>query len=67
VRNPNRIDPMLETIGFVWKKFPDFRLGQLIVNAVRTQLNEGADLFNVEDGTLEMAICSFIAECKETK
>lgn len=30
MRNPERIDPFLEKVGKLWKKYPDFRFGQLI-------------------------------------
>lgn len=32
MRNPYRIDPMLEQIGVIWRKRPDLRLTQLILN-----------------------------------
>ena len=35
MRDPARIDPMLELVRQVWMRSPDLRLGQLIVNAVR--------------------------------
>lgn len=35
MRDPNRIDKTLEEIGKIWKEYPDLRLGQLLLNAVR--------------------------------
>ena len=32
MRDINRIDPFLERLGKVWKKVPDWRFGQLMVN-----------------------------------
>lgn len=32
MRNPDRIDPMLEQIGSIWRKRPDLRLTQLVLN-----------------------------------
>lgn len=32
MRNPDRIDPFLKELGEYWKKVPDWRFGQLIVN-----------------------------------
>ena len=32
MRDPNRIDGMLERLGVIWKKYPDMRLTQLIGN-----------------------------------
>lgn len=32
MRDPNRIKPFLETLEKAWKKVPDWRFGQLMVN-----------------------------------
>lgn len=32
MRDPNRIDSILQDLGEIWKKYPDMRLGQLISN-----------------------------------
>ena len=54
MRDPNRIDPLLELLGRAWKADPDLRLGQLITNAASmggwTNRN---DVFNVEDDLVE--------------
>ena len=34
MRDPKRIDDVLETIGTIWKKSPDLRLLQLLINAL---------------------------------
>lgn len=47
-RDPDRIDRMLDLLGKLWKKQPDQRLGQLLVNAKLPTANE-SDLFNIED------------------
>ncbi len=48
MRDPKRIDRMIETLRKVWKRNPNWRLGQLIVNAM------GVDrIFYVEDSALE--------------
>jgi len=31
-RDPARIDRILESLGKLWKYFPDMRLGQLLIN-----------------------------------
>lgn len=36
MRDPNRIDPFLKELGEYWKKVPDWRFGQLIVNVFGT-------------------------------
>jgi uncharacterized protein YihD (DUF1040 family) len=33
VRDPARIDPILELLREVWTRSPDLRLGQLLINA----------------------------------
>lgn len=48
MRDPNRIDPMLELIREVWKAHPDLRLGQLIINLSDTS-NGKPELFYLED------------------
>jgi hypothetical protein len=47
-RDPARIDVTLEEIGAFWKKYPDLRLGQLILNMHRFT-DKSAPLFSVED------------------
>lgn len=32
MRDPNRIDPFLKTLGDYWKKYPDLRFNQMIYN-----------------------------------
>lgn len=51
MRNPDRIDEVLNTISRVWKKYPDLRLGQLIINVVPEDR-----IYNVEDDVLENKI-----------
>lgn len=46
MRDPNRIPIILKQLEKEWKRVPDWRLGQLIVNAV------GNDPFYVEDAEL---------------
>lgn len=51
MRDPNRIDPILQAIGEYWKQHPDMRLGQLIEN-LAYMAGETDDAFYVEDGKL---------------
>ena len=51
MRNPARIDPILRLIGEAWKRSPDLRLGQIIVNAVRP-VDPCSEVFYVEDDIL---------------
>ena len=51
MRDPNRIDGMLREIGWHWKRCPDLRLGQLLVNAAQ-MAGRSADIFYVEDNDM---------------
>ena len=46
MRDINRIDDVLKTLSECWKKYPDWRLGQLFCNLQRAA---GQDLFYLED------------------
>ena len=35
MRDVNRIEPLLTRLQEVWKKYPDLRLGQLILNVAK--------------------------------
>jgi hypothetical protein len=48
MRDPDRIDPMLAGLGALWKRYPDMRLGQLVVNLAR----DDAATFYVEDDVM---------------
>lgn len=39
MRDLNRIDNILKRLEKVWKKYPDLRLSQLIVNVYSSDLN----------------------------
>ena len=51
MRDPNRIEPTLKVIAEVWKKYPDLRLGQIIVIAASKAVPNG-DPFMMEDDKL---------------
>ena len=51
MRDPNRIDRVLQEISTIWHKCPDLRLGQLIGNVL-----EGPNLYYVEDDGLVNAL-----------
>ncbi len=51
MRDPQRIEDILLAIAEVWSLDPDLRLGQLLVNAVRSS-GPCQELFNVEDHDL---------------
>lgn len=57
MRNPDRIDKILNQIKTFWKAHPDLRLAQLISNANHTHrarqgLSLNNDVFNLEDDDL---------------
>ena len=51
MRDPARIDQVLDVLRRAWMRNPDSRLGQLIVNAVRPQ-EPCPDGFDIEDTVL---------------
>lgn len=51
MRNPDRIDRVLNTISRVWKKYPGLRLGQLIINVIPEDR-----IYYTEDDILEAEI-----------
>ena len=51
MRDPRRIDGILQEISNIWHKYPDMRLGQLIGNVL-----EGPALYYVEDSGLVAAL-----------
>ena len=51
MRDPGRIDQILDLLREVWTRSPDLRLGQLIVNAVRPR-DPCPEVFAIEDTVL---------------
>lgn len=51
MRDPKRIDRMLQSLGRIWKTMPDLRLSQLLANANSGGLFDKA--FYYEDDKLE--------------
>jgi uncharacterized protein YihD (DUF1040 family) len=58
-RDPARIDRVVEKLRVAWKKNPDWRLGQLLVNIAPASEKK---LFFIEDDAIETAISGIIAE-----
>jgi len=48
MRDPSRIRPLLDRLTTIWEKYPDLRLGQLILDVPR----EPSVIYNMEDGKL---------------
>ena len=57
MRDINRIDKILAEIGEVWKRVPDWRLGQLFNNLQRYKQD---DLFYVEDDKFVLILKEFL-------
>lgn len=51
MRNPDRIQRILNKIEALWVNEPDIRLGQMLVNFAPPRLHN--DIFYFEDGELE--------------
>lgn len=60
MRDPKRIDTILQEISNIWHKYPDMRLGQLIGNIL-----EGPSLYYVEDDGLVSALKDMYEGAKE--
>jgi hypothetical protein len=61
MRDPDRIERILEKIGRIWDTCPDLRLGQLLVGAVGNP-SKGFDIFYEEDDRLEKELDLIIKE-----
>jgi hypothetical protein len=51
MRDPERIDGVLAVVREVWQRYPDMRLGQLLVNAVQPS-EPCSELYSIEDSRL---------------
>jgi uncharacterized protein YihD (DUF1040 family) len=51
MRDPARIDQLLELLREVWTRSPDLRLGQLLVNAVSPR-EPCSEVYAIEDSVL---------------
>ena len=60
MRDPKRIDTILQEIGNIWHRYPDMRLGQLVGNVL-----EGPSLYYVEDAGLVSALKDMYEGAKE--
>ena len=66
MRDPKRIEIVLNRLGKVWKEYPDFRLCQLLANLSYKSGNKNTDLFYYEDTDLLKAIESVIESVIES-
>jgi len=59
MRDPKRIPEILKRLEVVWKKYPDLRLGQLLIDVLHVRNNF---LFYIEDNKLIEEIEKFQTE-----
>lgn len=53
MRDPARIPRLLQLLEAYWRRTPDQRLGQLLLNACRELCCDWPDVWTVEDSSLE--------------
>ena len=61
MRDTDRIDRILTLLRVIWLRFPDWRLGQLLVNAVP---EIESSLFYIEDAITEEKLDTFEGEVR---
>lgn len=61
MRNPERIDRIIAKLGVIWKKNPDLRFNQLILNLIKEYNKDylGDDCFYMEDDKFEKILEDF--------
>lgn len=59
MRDIERIDKILQEISEVWKRYPDLRFTQLIVNVMSAR---GSDLYYMEDEKFIKILKEFYGE-----
>ena len=62
MRDPARIDEVLEMLRKVWTLEPDLRLGQLIYNATRICEPGSSDVFSIEDSKLHEGLVRYLEQ-----
>lgn len=60
MRDPARIDEVLEVLRQVWTLQPDLRLGQLVYNAARIRDPGLRDVFSIEDDSLRDGLLRYL-------
>jgi hypothetical protein len=65
VRDPARIDRILDLLGAVWRAHPDQRLGQLLLNFGYPWLDRPNDATRPEDDQLEDALLAHLRLLEE--
>jgi len=66
MRDYNRIDRITEKLNKLWKRYPDWRLCQLIFNiANNTDTMYSRDVFHVEDDIMEIVMNRLLEVSKQ--
>ena len=66
MRDPKRIKPYCDALASIWGAVPDWRLSQLIINAIAAYINEhGNDPFYMEDQEFLMYLLNYVNEVTE--
>lgn len=64
MRDPNRIKETLANLERIWTNNPDFRLGQLLVNATKPK-NPCPEVFYIEDDKILVGLLDLEKILKE--
>ena len=67
MRDPNRIPRILEELQRIWKKYPDFRLCQLLEPCKYSSEGVQIDLFYLEDDDLIARLKQFDGRMEDQK
>lgn len=62
MRNPNRISDIMYELELLWRRYPDLRLGQLMLNGLSS-----TDLYYKEDREMVETIKEFYRKLEDTK
>lgn len=66
MRNLSRIKPFCDTLATIWGLIPDWRLSQLMVNAINDYTKKyGHDPFYMEDQDFLMYLFNYVNEVIE--
>jgi hypothetical protein len=63
MRDPARIEPVLQLVRTLWELNPDWRLGQLLVNVIRPK-QSCPEVFYIEDDELTRRIATNFGICQ---
>ena len=64
MRDPERIDEILDLVRQVWLQDPDLRLGQIIANATHPR-EPCPEIFAIEDSDLRRGLTAFLQQLRQ--